>query len=257
MKGKKYIIIGVILALICLVAVIVLVKKDAFSKLFSKEEQKQVEQPVEQAATPEPTEEPKVMLPELVPHYEKNPDTIGWIKIEGTPIDNPVMFTPNDNEFYLDKDFDKKESIYGTLYIDVESKLNTPNVNIIMYGHNMKDQTMFGSLKKYRDKAYYDQHPKVVFNTLYDRGEYEIIGAFYAKVLLQTDTSYRYYKFFEAKNEEEFNEFINYVKSVREYDTGVEAQYGDELLTLSTCSSHVENGRFAVVCRRIKQKQGE
>lgn len=252
MKGKKYIIIGVILALICVAAIVILVKKDVFSKLLGNDD-RQVEQPVEPPATPEPTEEPKVMLPELVPYYEKNPDTIGWIKIEGTPIDYPVMFTPDDNEFYLDKDFDKNKTIYGSLYIDVESKLNTPNVNIIMYGHNMKDQSMFGSLKKYRDKSYYDSHPKVTFNTLYDRGEYEIIGAFYAKVLLQTDTAYRYYKFFEAKNEDEFNEFIDYVKSVREYDTGVEAKYGDELLTLSTCSSHVENGRFAVVCRRIKQ----
>ena len=248
-KSNVVLIIILVLVIIAMVAVFFLMNKG----IFGKKEDKEVKTTNSPIVTEAPTPTPKVMLPELVEHYEKNTDTIGWIKIEGTPIDYPVMFTPNDNEFYIDKDFDKNPSIYGTLYIDVESELNTPNTNIIMYGHNMKNQTMFGSLKKYRDKSYYDQHPKITFNTLYDRGEYEIIGAFYAKVLLKTDTAYRYYKFFKANNEDEFNEFINYVKSVREYDTGIEAKYGDELLTLSTCSSHVENGRFAVVARRIKQ----
>ena len=248
MKNNKFIIIGMLLALLCIAAVFILVKKDAFKT----KEVIQVDVNNEPESTPVPTEEPKVMLPELVPYYEKNPDTIGWLKIEGTPIDNPVMFTPDDNEFYLDKDFDKNKSIYGTLYIDVESKLSTPNVNIIVYGHNMKDQTMFGSLKKYRDKSYYDNHSKIIFNTLYEQGEYEIFGAFYAKVLYESDTSYRYYKFFEATNEEQFNEFVDYVKGVRQYETGVEPQYGDQLLTLSTCSSHVKDGRFAVVARRVK-----
>ena len=117
----------------------------------------------------------------------------------------------------------------------------------------MKNRTMFGSLKEYRNKSYYDAHPKIIFNTLYEQGEYEIFGAFYAQVLKKSDTtSFRYYNFLEATSEEEFNEFIQYVEKVRQYDTGVRPQYGDQLITLSTCSSHVENGRFAVVARRIQ-----
>ena len=206
--------------------------------------------------TPSPTPVP-TMIPELVTYYEKNPDTIGWIKIDGTPIDYPVMFTPEDNEFYLNRDFDKNDSKAGTLYIDVNSKISTPNTNIIIYGHNMKNDTMFGSLSEYANKAYYDAHPTITFNTLYEQGTYEILGAFYAKVLKKSDTtSFRYYKYFGAETEEEYNKFVNYVKSVRQYDTGVETKYGDRFITLSTCSYHVSNGRFAVVAR-LKEEASE
>ena len=249
-KNSRYFIIVLIIIAICGCSIFYIIKKNGGDNSVA-------EQPIATVIpTVEPTEEPKVMLPELVDYYNKNQDLIGWLKIEGTKIDNPVMFIEGDNEFYLNRDFDKKESIYGTLYIDGVSKISTPNTNIIIYGHNMKNGTMFGSLKQYRNKSYYDAHPTITFNTLYEKGEYEIFGAFYAQVLKKSDTtSYRYYKFFEATNEEEFNEFIQYVEKVRQYDTGVRPQYGDQLLTLSTCSSHVENGRFAVVARRIQTNQ--
>jgi sortase B len=215
---------------------------------------------VEQAPitqTPIPTEAPKVMLPELEEYYNKNQDTIGWIKIENTPIDYPVMFTPEENEFYLDKDFDKNKSVAGTLFIDANSKISTPNSNLIIYGHNMKNDTMFGSLSEYANKSYYEKHPTITFNTLYDRGTYEIVGAFYAQVLKKSDkTSFRYYHYYGAETEEEYNKFVNYVKSVRQYDTGVETKYGDRFITLSTCSYHVSNGRFAVVAR-LKEEASE
>ena len=222
------------------------------SKIFSDSSNTDNTPQVKETVTPTiiPTPTPKVMLPELVEHYEKNNDTIGWIKIEGTPIDYPVMFTPDDNEFYLNRDFDKNDSKAGTLYIDVNSQISTPNTNIIIYGHNMKNDTMFGSLSEYANKAYYDAHPTITFNTLYEKGTYEILGAFYAKVLKKSDTtSFRYYKYFGAETEEEYNTFVDYVKSVRQYDTGVETKYGDRFITLSTCSYHVDNGRFAVVAR--------
>lgn len=249
-KNSRYFIIVLIIIAICGCSIFYIIKKNGGDNSVA-------EQPIATVIpTVEPTEEPKVMLPELVDYYNKNQDLIGWLKIEGTKIDNPVMFIEGDNEFYLNRDFDKKESIYGTLYIDGVSKISTPNTNIIIYGHNMKNGTMFGSLKQYRNKSYYDAHPTITFNTLYEKGEYEIFGAFYAQVLKKSDTtSYRYYKFFEATNEEEFNEFIQYVEKVRQYDTGVRPQYGDQLITLSTCSSHVENGRFAVVARRIQNEQ--
>ena len=250
-KNKRYIIIVLIIVAICGISIFYIIKKNG-----SNERQVVDNTPATVAPTVEPTEKPKVMLPELVDYYNKNQDLIGWLKIDGTPIDNPVMFIEGDNDFYLKRDFDKKDSIYGTLYIDGASKISTPNTNIIIYGHNMKNQTMFGSLKQYRNKSYYDAHPTITFNTLYERGEYEIFGAFYAQVLKKSDTtSYRYYQFFEATTEDEFNEFVQYVEKVRQYDTGVRPQYGDQLITLSTCSSHVDNGRFAVVARRITTEE--
>ena len=249
-KNSRYLIIVLMILIICGCSIFLIVKKSGKNNTTES-------QPIATIVpTIEPTEEPKVMLPELVDYYNKNQDLIGWLKIAGTKIYNPVMFVEGDNEFYLDKDFDKKQSIYGTLYIDGSSKISTPNTNIIIYGHNMKNGTMFGSLKQYRNKSYYDAHPTITFNTLYEKGEYEIFGAFYAQVLKKSDkTSYRYYQFLEATNENEFNEFVQYVEKVRQYDTGVRPQYGDQLLTLSTCSSHVENGRFAVVARRIQTDQ--
>lgn len=249
MNNRKYIMVVIIILVLCGGAIFYISQKGK-----DKEQEVVENQPTATpTATPEPTEEPKVMLPELVDYYNKNNDLIGWLKIENTPINNPVMFVEGDNDYYLKRDFDKKDSIYGTLYIDGASKISTPNTNIIIYGHNMKNRTMFGSLKEYRNKSYYDAHPKIIFNTLYEQGEYEIFGAFYAQVLKKSDTtSYRYYNFLEATSEEEFNEFIQYVEKVRQYDTGVRPQYGDQLITLSTCSSHVENGRFAVVARRIQ-----
>lgn len=249
-KNSRYLIIVLMILIICGCSIFLIVKKNGKNNTTES-------QPIATIApTIEPTEKPKVMLPELVDYYNKNQDLIGWLKIAGTKIDNPVMFVEGDNEFYLDKDFDKKQSIYGTLYIDGSSKISTPNTNIIIYGHNMKNGTMFGSLKQYRNKSYYAAHPTITFNTLYEKGEYEIFGAFYAQVLKKSDkTSYRYYQFLEATNENEFNEFVQYVEKVRQYDTGVRPQYGDQFLTLSTCSSHVENGRFAVVARRIQTDQ--
>ena len=92
----------------------------------------------------------------------------------------------------------------------------------------------------------------ITFNTLYEKGEYEIFGAFYAQVLKKSDTtSYRYYKFFEATNEEEFNEFIQYVEKVRQYDTGVRPQHGDQLITLSTCSYEGKDSRTIVHAKLI------
>ena len=249
--NKKYNIIAGVLVTLCVVGTWFVL-----NKIFNEDvKDRKNEVQTEVSPSPIPTVTPPVMIPELVPYYQKNPDTIGWLKIEGTPIDNPVMFTPDDNEYYLNKDFDKNASKHGTLYIDVNSRISQPNTNIIIYGHNMKDDTMFGSLSEYDNVSYYNAHPTITFNTLYEKGTYEIFGAFYARVLNQLDTtSFRYYKYFGAETEEEYNRFIDYVKSVRQYDTGVETKFGDRFITLSTCSYHVKKGRFAVVARLKEQE---
>ena len=243
--------------LVSLLLVCVLAGAVVFTRLRGDDSKKnKTDETIVSSSTPIPTIKPKEMLPELTEYYNKNQDVIGWIKIEGTPIDYPVMFTPEDNEFYLNRDFDKNDSKAGTLFIDAKSEIETPNKNVIIYGHNMKNDTMFGSLSEYRNKSYYEAHKTITFNTLYDKGTYEILGAFYAKVLKKSDTtSFRYYHYFGAETEEEYNEFVNYVKSVRQYDTGVTTQYGDQFITLSTCSYHVDNGRFAVVARKIQEQE--
>lgn len=180
---------------------------------------------------------------------EQNPDFFGWISIPDTKIDYPVMYTPDDPEYYLHRAFDKSDSSSGTPFIDGACFYNCGNYSI--FGHHMNSGTMFAGLLKYKDESYCKEHPKIYFDTLKDLGEYEVMAAFYSKAYNETDTDvFRYYNYTNLSDEETFNEYVNNVKSAALYDTGVDAKYGDQLITLSTCSYHTDNGRFVVVARR-------
>ena len=193
-----------------------------------------------------------------------NPDTAGWLSIDGTVIDYPVMQTPSDEQYYLNRDFDGKFSAYGCIIADTDSVIGTgtkannyddgsiPSTNIILHGHNMKNGTMFGGLDKYRDQTYEKSHSRIKFSSLYEEMEYEICAVFLSQVYKKSDDVFKYYQFFNADTEEEFNDFYKNIKSMSMYDTGVDAAYGDEFLTLSVCAYHVDNGRLVVVAKRIR-----
>lgn len=210
------------------------------------------------------TMEPADMSVNMKEVYAMNPDTIGWLKVDGMVIDYPVMQTPDDEQYYLNRDFDGKYSAYGCLLADTDARIGTgtfannyadgtkPTTNIIIHGHNMKNGTMFGSLDKYRDQAFEKEHSIIKFSSLYEDREYEICSVFLSQVYKKTDDCFKYYKFFQANNEEEFNDFYDNIKSLALYDTGVSASYGDEFITLSVCAYHVENGRLVVVGKRVK-----
>jgi sortase B len=193
--------------------------------------------------------------------YMKNTDFIGWLRIDGTDIDYPVMYTPDDMEYYLHKNFDKEYSYAGTLFIDenctpvaMSSDNLTEDVsdNIIIYGHNMKSGTMFHHLLDYEDEDFYKEHKYITFDTLAGEGTYEVIATFRTKVYSDDDTEhYKYYKFYNAADKDEFNEFVNYAKSNTPYAISETASYGDKLITLSTCSYHTTNGRYVVVAKKI------
>lgn len=193
--------------------------------------------------------------PELLPRYAKlygeNQDLAGWLRIEGTDIDYPVMRS-FDDEYYLSHNFQKQEDRYGSLFMRSCVNITDLGTNVIVYGHNMKDGSMFGNLDDYRDKSYWEAHPKILFDTLYEEQEYEVLGAFQARVLKPEEEGFRYYDFYEADSEDEFGAFYEAVKELSLYDTGVTAAYGDTFLTLSTCSYHTEDGRFVVVAKRIE-----
>ncbi len=194
-----------------------------------------------------------------------NADTAGWISIDGTVIDYPVMQTPSDEQYYLNRDFEGKYSAYGCIIADTDSEIGTgtlannyedgskPATNIILHGHNMKNGTMFGSLDKYRDQSYEKSHSKIKFSSLYEDREYEICAVFLSQVYKKSQTDvFKYYQFFNADTEEEFDDFYSNIKQMSMYDTGVDAEYGDEFITLSVCAYHVDNGRLVVVGKRIK-----
>lgn len=184
--------------------------------------------------------------------YKQNNDLAGWLRIEGMDIDFPVMQTKNDSEYYLRRNFEKEYSEPGTPFADAWCDLDKPSDNIIIYGHHMFDGSMFAPLVKYESKEFYDSHPYIQFDTLSALGEYEIFAVFTTNVDANDPSLFKYYNFIDAYSEAEFNEYVSRAKSLSFYDTGVSVSYGDKLITLSTCEYTHENGRLAVVAKRVK-----
>ena len=202
-----------------------------------------------QETTEESMEEP-VILPKYEALYQANNDLVGWLSIEGMEINYPVMRS-EDDEFYLHHNFKGEEDKYGCLYVRNRADVDTPGTNFLIYGHNMKDGSMFGDLDLYRKKSFYQEHAVIQFDTLYEERSYEIVAVFLSQVYAEQDDVFKYYQFYEAETEEEFQYFYDNIKELALYDTGVTAEYGDTFLTLSTCAYHVTDGRLAVVAKRI------
>lgn len=178
------------------------------------------------------------------------PEIKGWIEIEGTNINYPVM-QGNDNDYYITHDYKKESSRWGALFADKDYDWDIPSSNLLIYGHNFSDGIMFSDLLKYKDKSFFDDNPIIKFTTTEEDCEYEIISVFYSRVYYKSEKNvFRYYFFVNAENETEYNEFVNNAKKASIYDTGKTAEYGDELMTLSTCEYSQEDGRFVIVARK-------
>lgn len=177
--------------------------------------------------------------------YEQNKDFFGWIKIPDTKINYPVMYTPDDMEYYLKRSFDGSDAKGGTPFLDTEC--SEDGHICIVYGHHMKNQTMFGSLPKYEKKEYWAEHPEIYFDTLYEQETYEIVAAFYSRIYSPDEEGFRYYAYKDLSDEQVFHEFKEGIEKEALYDTGISWEYGDTVLLLSTCSYHTEEGRFVVV----------
>lgn len=261
-----------IVAGVCVVAAIVIgirsLQQDAASKATvesletldeSKESQEATAAEVPTATSEpetslEPTPEPTVE-PVENPHKEAflaNEDMAAWITIPGTEIDYPVMWTPEDETYYLYRDFDGSDNKNGCLILDTDSCLDPLTTNLIIHGHNMKSGAMFGNLTDYESEEYYKEHKNIILYTEDLERNYEIVAVFRSQVYKKTDNVFKFYKFFHADTQEEFDDFYDNIKALSLYDTGVEAEFGDHFLTLSTCVYHVENGRFVVVAKEIE-----
>ena len=214
--------------------------------------QKATSMELDAAITPEPIF-PKYADSGLLYQYDAlwqmNNDLAGWLFIEDIEADYPVMYTPNNLEYYLHKGFDKSYAKSGCLFIGTGW---SPDGNYtIIYGHHMKNGTMFGKLDRYISEKYAQEHPVIYFDTLTEEGEYEVVAAFYSRVYNQYEEGvFRYYQYTDLSSQEVFEEYLSEVRKAAIYDTGVDVQYGDKILALSTCSYHTDNGRFVVVARR-------
>ena len=178
---------------------------------------------------------------------EENSDIVGWIEIEGTNINYPVL-QGEDNEYYLTHNYKKEKSQKGSIFLSKDYDLKLPSDNLLIYGHNLISGQMFNNLLKYKDREFYEKHPNIRFTTAKEDLKFEIISAFYSKVFLKSEENvFRYYNFVTAKSEKDYNNFVENAKKASIYDTNKEAEYGDRLITLVTCSYHVEDGRFVVI----------
>lgn len=181
---------------------------------------------------------------------DQNSDFIGWISIEDTNLSFPVMFAPDNKDFYLRHDFQKEYSIYGVPYLDEKTTLgaNDQSENLVIYGHNMKTGTIFGCLTGYKEADYYTEHPEIEFDTIYGDGTYEVFAAFAIDVV--ADTSFPYNQYIDM-DEAAYNDYVDEVIRRSDVDTGIRPSYGEQLLTLSTCEYSSDNGRYVVVARRV------
>lgn len=182
--------------------------------------------------------------------YQKNQKIVGWLTIEDTDIDYPVMQTVN-NDYYLDHNFNQEYDKNGSIFMDKDCTPAFPNDNMIIYGHHMKSGRMFGNLNRYAKESYYKEHPIIHFDTIYEEGTYKVMYVFRSRIYSEDEIVFKYYKFIDATSEDEFRSNMEEMEKLSLYDTGVTARYGDKLITLSTCDSSENNGRFVVVAKKI------
>lgn len=178
-----------------------------------------------------------------------NSDVIGWIKIDGTNIDYPIMQNKN---FYLHRNIYKNYSSHGTPYLAEHCNLKSSD-NLIIYGHHMNDNSMFSGLENYKKYQFYKNHKYIKFYTLIEgqtvENTYEIISAF--KTVAYSDKGFKYHNYINFYNDQDFKSYISNCKKLEFYNTKTTAKYGDKLITLSTCEYSQKNGRMVVVAKKI------
>ncbi|MCF3943395.1 class B sortase [Oceanobacillus alkalisoli] len=181
---------------------------------------------------------------------EENEELVGWITIDGTQIDYPIL--QSDNNFdYLRHDFHNDYNILGSIFMDFRNDITSLGKNTIVYGHRTKDQSMFEGLTKYEDQAFFEEHQSFTFDTLYDSYEAEIFAVY------NTTTDFNYIQT-DFANDEDFDALLNKIDGHSLYDTGVDVTADDHILTLSTCDYELDEltGRFVVQAKLTKKDSG-
>ena len=265
------------------------------------EENGTVESAEADAPSEEPDAEPKEaqVLERFEPWLERNPYVAAWLNVGDGALDAPVLYTPRDQNFFLQRDIDGNKSSRGSLFIAIPWREG--NNHTLVYGHNAPDGSMFAKLLQYKKESYALAHPSIRFDTLHGEGEYRLLGVFFSRIFetneIETkedrrsadaqkgewksvqeldlsaaypsydiyrdkkdiqDGNFRYYYYTDLSDPEDFAYYVDQVKQASLYDTGVTAEWGDQLLTLSTCSGGSSDGRFVVVaCRKAAQQSGE
>lgn len=198
------------------------------------------------------------VLEEYKSIYNQHKKLIGWLKFDDIDIGGkygfPVMQT-GDNEFFLSHDIEMKEDKNGTIFMDTNCDVLEPSDNFILYGHHMKSGAMFGNLDNYAAEEYWRKYPYIEFDTIYEKGTYQVMYVFRSHVYSEEEIVFKYYQFIDAISEQEFDSYMEDMAEMSLYDTGVTASFGDQLLTLSTCDYQEADGRFVVVAKKVPARE--
>jgi sortase B len=190
------------------------------------------------------------MLMDMYELYQLNNDVVGFIYIKDTNINNPVLQRKSKKDYYLYRDFYGNEDRHGSVYVREVCDVFGPSDNVTIYGHNMADGTMFANLHKYKDKDFFNAHPVVYFDTLYERHTYQVVCIFRTSGTYGEGFPYHLYDDF--KDEAEYNAFIKGVRKLAIFDSGISVNYGDKFICLSTCEEWpIKNGRLVLLAVRI------
>lgn len=177
----------------------------------------------------------------------ENDELVGWLTINGTKIDYPILQADNNND-YLRRDFYKDYNILGSIFMDFRNDVTSLGRNTIVYGHRTKDQSMFEGLTYFEDEEFYEEHKTFTFDTLYESYEAEIFAVY------NTTTDFNYIQT-DFSNDENFEALLNEIDKRALYETDVEVEVDDHILTLSTCDYQLDKqkGRFVVHAKLTKK----
>lgn len=220
------------------------------------DEEEQIPEPIRNdggyGVSDEEKYEPNGMLSRYYDLYTKNNDMAGWIKIDDTNIDYPIMYNSESNAYYLHRNFYKQNNSDGVPFMDYQCTPNEFSDNVIIYGHNLRNGKMFHDLLKYESKSFRETHPIIQYDTMYNRCKYEIFAVF--RTAVGSEDEFKYYEFINAGSKEDFDLYVSRCLENSLYDIGVVPEYGETLLTVSTCSYNMANERFVVVGRQIARE---
>ena len=200
-------------------------------------------------SVPPTTQGEPVMLPEFSTIYALNNDVVGYIIIEDTNINYPILYHPEERDYYLNRDFYGNYSRSGCIYLREACNIFEPTDVLTVYGHNMATGAMFADIHKYRSKSFFNNHQYINVWTLYEKHTYQVVCLF--KTSGTYGVGFPFHLFDDFRDEAEYNEFINGVRDLAIFDTGIETQYGDKFICLSTCEYTIDNGRLVLVAKRI------
>lgn len=202
-----------------------------------------------QTVSPEATA-PNGMLLDMDALYQLNDDVVGFLYIKDTNINNPVLQRKSEKDYYLYRDFYGNEDRHGCLYVREACDVFEPSDNVTIYGHNMADGTMFANLHKYKDETFFNEHPIIYFDTLYERHTYQVVCIFRTSGTYGVGFPFHLYDNF--KDEAEYNTFIKGIRKLAIHDSGISVSYGDKFICLSTCEEWpITNGRLVLLAVRI------